>query len=113
MRTLFLAFDVITSVIGIGTICYLVYNRFFKVPADVQQASSSSYEEGFSDAVKYFGLKELYRESKDLRYHMQTTFADAGIHHRITELLGFKDLERPTTEARTRDLAEPKPRTKT
>lgn len=67
----------------VAGLIYLVYRAFFsqKVP------KKSSYEQGFEDAVRYFGLKRLYEEDKQLAARMTEVFDEAGLKQRIEQNL--------------------------
>ncbi len=90
MGELILLFDFISAV-GIVVVAFLLYRRFIGPNRSRNQLRETAYEEGFSDAVKYFGLKKLYDDDKMLRKHMEEAFGEAGITNRITALLGRKE----------------------
>ncbi|MFH0824433.1 MAG: hypothetical protein V2B18_16895 [Pseudomonadota bacterium] len=83
---LVILFDFVSAV-GIIAVAYIIYRKFVGPPAKPDSGHATAYEEGFSDAVKYFGLKKLYEEDPVLRERMQEVFGEAGITHRIKELL--------------------------
>ena len=90
MNEFVLLFDFISAA-GIVVVAYLLYRKFVGPSTSRNQLSETAYEEGFSDAVKYFGLKKLYEEDKMLRKHMEEALGEAGITNRITALLGKKE----------------------
>ncbi len=99
-----LLFDLL-SAIGIVAVAYRLYKIFFTPPATKDKTRETAYEKGFSDAVRYFGLKKLYEEDQVLKRRMETVFTEAGITHRIDELLD-KAQERSTgqsSKAKTRE----------
>jgi hypothetical protein len=90
MNEFVLLFDLISAV-GIIAVVYLLYRKFVGPSPSRNQLRETAYEEGFSDAVKYFGLKKLYEEDKTLRRHMEAAFGEAGISNKITALLSKKE----------------------
>ncbi len=63
-------------------------HRWYARPAtSLDSVRETAYEEGFSDAVRYFGLKKLYEEDRHLRERMEQVFGEAGIHHKISTFL--------------------------
>lgn len=83
-------FDLLSAV-GVIACAYLLYKKFFTQQAPVAPRENTAYEEGFSDAVKYFGLRKLYEEDEALQRRMESVFADAGINHRILSLIKGAD----------------------
>ncbi|MBI4964149.1 MAG: hypothetical protein HY913_12790 [Desulfomonile tiedjei] len=81
-----LLFDVL-SVIGVIAVAYLVYKKFFASPPAEDKTRQTAYEEGFSDAIRYFGLRKLYKEDAALEQRMNSVFGEAGINHRIDGIL--------------------------
>jgi len=47
----------------------------------------TAYEEGFSDAVKYFGLKKLYEDDPLLKQRMQEVFGEVGVEHKFGHII--------------------------
>jgi hypothetical protein len=87
MNEFVLIFDLI-SALGIIAVAYILYKRFFSSAPSGDEVRNRAYEEGFSDAVRYFGLKKLYEDDAGLRRRMEEVFHDAGLSHRIIELMG-------------------------
>jgi hypothetical protein len=79
---LVLLFDLFSAV-GVITCAYLLYQKYFAADSVEAPRVNTAYEKGFSDAVKYFGLRKLYEEDEALKRRMESVFADAGISHRI------------------------------
>lgn len=86
MNEFVLLFDLISAA-GIIAVAYLLYKKFFKQSSSKDSAKETAYEEGFSDAVKYFGLKKLYQDDPVLKRRMEAVFGEAGVTHRIAALL--------------------------
>jgi len=86
MNEFVVLFDLMSAV-GIITVAYLLYKKFFGSNAAKDRTRETAYEEGFSDAVKYFGLKRIYEEDPILQRRMEAVLGEAGITHRIAELL--------------------------
>jgi len=104
MNMLVLIFDLLSAV-GIIAVAYLLYKKFFASPPARDTTRETAYEEGFSDAVRYFGLRKLYGEDPALRNRMEQVFTEAGINHRIDEVLD-KGQHKPagqSPQARTRE----------
>jgi hypothetical protein len=90
MNEFVLLFDFLSAA-GVIAVAYLLYKKFMGPSPSRNQLRETAYEEGFSDAVKYFGLKKLYEDDKALKRHMEEAFGEAGITNRITALLGKKE----------------------
>jgi hypothetical protein len=90
MNEFVLLFDLVSAA-GIVAVAYLLYKKFFRADPAKEVQRETAYEEGFSDAVKYFGLKQLYQEDPILRRRMESVFGEAGISHRIAALLEQSD----------------------
>jgi hypothetical protein len=86
MNEFVLLFDLISAA-GIITVAYLLYKKFYRPGSTKERARETAYEEGFSDAVKYFGLKKLYEDDPVLKRRMESVFGEAGVTHRIAALL--------------------------
>ncbi len=82
--------DIVTIIVLIA-FCYIVYKRFFTMGDINTPQTNTEYEQGFTDAVEYFGLRKLYEEDQDLKNQMQQVFGEAGIHHRMSEMLDKKN----------------------
>ncbi len=67
----------------VAVLIYLVYRAFFSA----KPTKESPYEQGFEDAVRYFGLKKLYEEDKELAARMSQVFDEAGLESRFEKTL--------------------------
>lgn len=106
MNVLVLIFDLLSAV-GIIAVAYLLYKKFFASPPARDTTRETAYEEGFSDAVRYFGLRKLCEEDPVLKRRMEAVFTEAGITHRIDELL-VKAKDKPAGQsAKTRSRENP------
>jgi hypothetical protein len=73
---------VIFDVIAAAAVCYIawmLYKRFVAPAPSRDRATDIAYEQGFSDAVKYFGLKKLYKDDPELKQRMDEVFSEAGV----------------------------------
>lgn len=97
---LVMIFDVIAAV----AVCYLAWMLYKKFVAPVpskDRTADIAYEEGFSDAVKYFGLKKLYKDDPELKERMDEVFAEAGVHEESSHASGKESKKNRRSE---RDL---------
>jgi hypothetical protein len=63
----------ILVVAGAAALIYFLYQNFFG------KAKKSPYDQGFEDAVRYFGLKKLYEEDVELAARKREVFDHAGL----------------------------------
>jgi hypothetical protein len=63
----------------VAGLIYVIYRAFFSQTAP----KKSPYEQGFEDAVRYFGLKKLYEEDEQLAARMTKVFDEAGLKKRM------------------------------
>jgi hypothetical protein len=63
----------------VAGLIYVLYRAFFSQAPP----KKSPYEQGFEDAVRYFGLKKLYEEDKQLAARMTEVFDEAGLRQRM------------------------------
>lgn len=88
-------------------VAYLLYKKYFSAGPTKDSTRATAYEEGFSDAVKYFGLKKLYEEDPILKRRMEAVLGEAGVTHRIAALLEQSEGEAAgqSSKARTKQSA--------
>lgn len=77
----------LVAAVAVSAIAYILYRKFV-VPAPKKDSiRDAAYEEGFSDAIKFFGLNKLYRDDPSLKHRMKDVFRDAGIEHRLARVI--------------------------
>ncbi len=94
---LIVVFDLIAAA-AVCAIAYILYKKFVVPGSAGDKTKEISYEQGFSDAVKYFGLKKLYSDDPELKQRMNDVFSEAGAHHKLSKALEGNDRskERPS-----------------
>lgn len=90
------AFDLIAAA-AVCAIAYILYKRFVAPGPGKDKMTEIAYEQGFSDAVKYFGLKKLYKDDPELKQRMNEVFSEAGAQHKLSKAIEGNDRgkERP------------------
>lgn len=88
------------AVLGIVAIAYVLYRKFVAPSPSKDRAKQIAYEQGFSDAVKYFGLKKLYEDDAFLKERMIQVFGEAGTLHRLLDALEPQDRSRTSERPR-------------
>lgn len=91
---LVILFDLVAA-LAVCAIAYMLYRKFVAPPQAQDRTKEIAYEEGFSDAVKYFGLKKLYDDDPELKQRMNQVFSEVGVSHRLSDLL---EGQKQTTE---------------
>jgi len=76
------------AVLALPAIAYILYRKFLAPTPSKDKIAELAYEEGFSDAVRYFGLKKLYEEDQALKHRMNEVFDEAGVTHKFADILG-------------------------
>jgi hypothetical protein len=79
---------VIFDVIAAAAVCYIawmLFKRFVAPTPSRDKAADIAYEQGFSDAVKYFGLKKLYKDDPELKQRMDEVFSEAGVPEKLSQ----------------------------
>jgi hypothetical protein len=76
MRILLLIGDLLV-IVGVFAGAYFLYKKLFGPKKSEQEIKQ--YEQGFHDAVLYFGLEELYKNDQNLQSKLEHSFEVAGI----------------------------------
>ena len=71
-------FDLI-AVVAVCSIAWILYKKFVAPAPPKDRATDIAYEQGFNDAVKYFGLKKLYKDDPELKQRMDEVFTETGV----------------------------------
>jgi hypothetical protein len=107
-KALIIIFDLIAAVAVIG-IAVILYRKFVAPSPTRDKVREIAYEEGFSDAVRYFGLKKLYSDDPMLTQRMNEVFREVGVPHKFSDLL--QSLEQDNQkDPRLRDSGKKVPR---
>jgi hypothetical protein len=71
-------FDLI-AVVAVCSIAWILYKKFVAPAPPKDRTTDIAYEQGFNDAVKYFGLKKLYKDDPELKQRMDEVFTETGV----------------------------------
>ena len=85
-EALIIVLDLIAAV-AVIVIATILYRKFVVPSPKKDKIREIAYEEGFSDAVRYFGLKKLYRDDPALKQRMSEVFNEVGVPHKFSHLL--------------------------
>jgi hypothetical protein len=77
----------LVAVVAFCAIAYILYRRFVVPSPRKDRIRETAYEEGFNDAVKYFGVKKLYEDDPALKQRMQEVFSEAGVPHKYEGII--------------------------
>jgi hypothetical protein len=75
--------DFLIAALAVGAIGYILYKKFVAPAPQKDRLRDIAYEQGFSDAVKYFGLRKLYEDDPFLKERMNQVFSEAGVPHKF------------------------------
>jgi hypothetical protein len=75
------------ALLAVPAIVYILYRKFVAPTPSKEKIAELAYEEGFRDAVRYFGLKRLYEEDRELNQRMTEVFDEAGVPHQFADML--------------------------
>lgn len=78
------------DLVGVAAFCllaYLLYRKFLVPRPGKDSIRETAYEEGFNDAVKYFGVKKLYEDDPALKQRMLEVFSEAGVPHKYEGII--------------------------
>jgi hypothetical protein len=90
MGELVLILDFVAAV-AVCAIAYILYKKFVSPTPQEDKAVEIAYEQGFSDAVRYFGLRKLYEDDPFLKDRMNQVFAEAGAPHKLLKVFQPED----------------------
>ena len=76
---------VLLDFLAVVAVAYIVYKKFVAPSPKQAQSTEIAYEEGFNDAIRYFGLKKLYEDDPELKRHMNQVFDEAGVSHKYLD----------------------------
>ncbi len=99
---LIIIFDLVAAA-AVCTIAYILYRKFVVPSPRKDKIREAAYEEGFNDAVKYFGLKKLYEDDPFLKQRMNEVFDEVGVPHKYAQVIDAVKGGKPT-EPRSRTL---------
>jgi hypothetical protein len=83
--------DFLIAALAVGAIGYILYKKFAAPVPQKDRLRDIAYEQGFSDAVKYFGLRKLYEDDPFLRERMTQVFSEAGVPHKYLDASEAKE----------------------
>jgi hypothetical protein len=78
------------DVVAIAAFCliaYMLYRKFLVPSPGKDSIRETAYEEGFTDAVKYFGVRKLYDDDPALKQRMLEVFSEAGAPHKYEGII--------------------------
>jgi hypothetical protein len=90
MGELILLLDLIAA-LAVSAIAYILYKKFVAPSPQKNRLADIAYEQGFSDAVRYFGLRKLYEDDPFLKERMNQVFNEAGTPHKFLDVFETKD----------------------
>ena len=73
------------DLLAVAALCfagYMLYRKFVAPSTGKNSIRETAYEEGFNDAVKYFGVRKLYEDDPALKQRMLEVFSEAGVPHK-------------------------------
>ncbi len=108
-EALIIILDLIAAV-AVISIAYILYRKFVVPSPKKDKIREIAYEEGFSDAVRYFGLKKLYRDDPVLKQRMNEVFNEVGLPHKFSNLLHTADQADRPKDPRVRGSNKKVPR---
>ncbi len=78
------------DLLAVAALCligYILYRKFVVPSPRKDSIRETAYEEGFNDAVKYFGVKKLYDDDPALKQRMLEVFSEAGVPHKYEGII--------------------------
>ena len=76
---------VLFDFLAVAAVIYILYRKFVAPSPKKAQSREIAYEEGFNDAIRYFGLKKLYEDDPELKQRMNEVFSEAGVSHKYLD----------------------------
>jgi hypothetical protein len=83
--------DFLIAALAVSAIAYILYKKFVAPSPQKNRLADIAYEQGFSDAVRYFGLRKLYEDDPFLMQRMNQVFNEAGTPHKLLDVFEGKD----------------------
>lgn len=103
MGEIILIVDIIAAA-AVCAVAYILYRKFIVPTPKRDELRQLAYEEGFADAVRYFGLRKLYEEDDYLRKRLDQVFSEAGVSHRFAAVL--EGIDQPASKDKGRKVPE-------
>lgn len=98
---------IILDLVAAAAVCaiaFILYRKFVVPSPNKDRIREAAYEEGFRDAVKYFGLKKLYADDPLLKERMSEVFSEVGVPHKYGHVIENVHETEKTKEPRSRTL---------